>query len=194
MNLQEMKELLDTLSVRIVSGKSSVMDKIYPLIVDRFSKREMTFCELTDLSKLEEDTRGVVIAEEVDALEIAEAYGNIREFDGLYAPDVGTRHKQIVNRIRSGEGAHMFIRRDDRIVSHVNSAAETSVSGMIGGILTLPEYRGKGLAGKAISALCKDLARRGKSACLFYDNPKADRLLQRLGFQATHKWTVLEKR
>jgi predicted GNAT family acetyltransferase len=194
MDFQEVKALLDTLNVRIISGKETVMDGLHPLLADRFSKREMVFCELTNPSKLTEDVGETTIAEEADAMEIAEVYGRISEFVGLYAPDVETRSRQIANRIKSKEGVHMFIRRDGKVVSHANSAAETTVSGMIGGILTLPEYRNQRLAGKVISAVSKDLAHRGKSACLFYDNPKADSLLQRLGFEATNKWTILERR
>jgi predicted GNAT family acetyltransferase len=193
MDFQEVKALLDTLNVRIISGKGTVMDRLHLLVADHFSKREMIFCELTDPSKLAEDLGETKVAEEADAMEIAEIYGQIREFDGLYAPEVDTRYRQIANRIRSGEGVHLFIRQGGKMISHANSAAETNISGMIGGILTLPEYRNQGLAGKVISAVCKNLIQRGKSACLFYDNPKADRLFQRLGFQATNKWTILEK-
>lgn len=192
MDFEEVKTLLDTQNVRIISGKGTVMDKLHPLIADQFSKREMTFCELADPSKLAEGAGEVMVAEEADAMEIAEVYGQISEFAGMYAPEVETRRKQIANRIKSREGMHMFIRRDSRIVSHANSAAETSISGMIGGILTLPEYRDQGLASKVISVLCRNLVQRGKSACLFHDSPKAEGIFRRLGFQTTGKWTILE--
>jgi len=193
MDFQEVKTFLDTLKVRVISGKGMVMERLHPLVADRFSKREMSFCELVDSLKLTEDTGEVMIAEKADAMEIAEVYGQISEFAGLYPSEVETRHRQIANRIESKEGVHMLIRRDGRIVSHANSAAETSVSGMIGGILTLPEYRNQGLANRVISALCKNLVQRGKSVCLFYDNPEADGLFQRLGFQVTNKWTISAK-
>lgn len=193
MDFEEVKTLLDTQNVRIISGKGTVMDNFYPLIANQFLKREMTFCELADPSKLAEGADEVLVAQEADAVEIAEVYGRISEFAGIYASEVETRRKQIANRIKSKEGVHMFIRRGGKIISHANSAGETSVSGMLGGILTLPEYRNQGLASKVISALCRDLAQHGKSACLFYSNSKVEKLFQRLGFQATNKWTILEK-
>jgi predicted GNAT family acetyltransferase len=193
MAFPEVRDLLETREVRVISGKQAVIDKFHPFVAGHFSKREMIFCELSDPSKLEKGTSEVRVAAPADALEIAEVYGQISEFSGLYASELDARHKQIMNRISSREGMHMFIKQDGRIVSHANSAAETSVSGMIGGILTLPEYRHRGLASKVISAVCQDLARRGKSACLFYDNPQAGAIFQRLGFQVTNKWTILEK-
>jgi predicted GNAT family acetyltransferase len=153
----------------------------------------MSFCELTETNRLLKETPEVERAEVADALEIAEVYSQISEFTGLYAADVNLRLKEISNRIKTKEGVHMFIKHDGKIISHANSAGETSVSGMIGGLLTLPAYRQQGLARKVISAVCRDLANRGKTACLFYDNPKADNLYQSLGFKATNKWTILEK-
>jgi predicted GNAT family acetyltransferase len=194
MDFGEVKTLLDTLHIRIISGKGMVMDRLHLLTAEQYTKRDMIFCELIDPSKLAEDTGGVTIAEGSDAMEIAKLYGEINEFAGLYASEVEVRHSQIANRIKSGEGIHLFIKQDGKMISHANSAAETDVSGMIGGILTVSEYRNRGLAGKVISAVCKNLAHRGKSACLFHDNPKADGLFTRLGFRATNKWTILEKR
>ena len=193
MDFHEVLALLETRKVRILSGKQTVMDGLYPFLANQFSKREMNFCELQDSSKLVNVTAAVQVAGPADALEIAEVYGKINEFAGLYASEQDTRQRQIANRISSREGVHLFIRRDGNIVSHANSAAETSVSGMIGGILTLPEYRHQGLASQVISAVCQDLAQRGKSACLFYDNNGAHDLFQGLGFQVSNKWTILEK-
>lgn len=194
MDFQEVKLLLQERKINVISGKGTVIDGFYPLVADRFSKRQMYFSELTDNRVLKTDTREVVLAEEKDVPEIAEAYGLIKEFAGLYAADVRNRKAQILSRIRSGEGIHMFIRKEGKIVSHGNTTAETGVSGMIGGIFTLPEYRGQGLAGKVISTLCNNLAKRGKSACLFYDNSDAGRIYRRLGFHDTGRWTVLEKK
>jgi predicted GNAT family acetyltransferase len=194
MDFGEVKPLLETHKVRIVSGKNSVVDVFYPLIESRYSRREMAFCEQVDMSTLVDNTSQVIEASEADAMEIAEAYGQIHEFAGLYASDLNQRYEMIVNRINSKEGKHLFIRVDGKIVSHANSAAETSVNGMLGGIMTLPEFRNRGLASKIISALCKDLAHRGKSACLFHDNPEAASVFRRLGFQETGKWVILEDR
>lgn len=191
MDFNEVKTFLGTQVVRIISGKNTVINLLYPLIMDKFLKREMYFCELTDGSKLTCDTSEVTSAQSTDAMEIALAYEKISEFGGMYSSRLESRYKQILTRIESREGMHMFIRQDGKIVSQGNTSAETSVSGMVGGILTLPEYRGQGLASKIVSGLCKSLLDRGKSACLFFDNPEAGRIYHRLGFRDIDKWTIL---
>jgi len=193
MAFTDVQGILENRKIRVVSGKKSVIDQFFPLVAQGYSKREMIFCELKEPSYLEQVTSEVQLADPADAREIAEVYGQISEFAGLYANDLDTRYQQILNRITSKEGRHFFIKKEGRIVSHANSAAETSISGMVGGILTLPEYRGQGLASKVISAVCRDLAMREKSACLFYDNLLSSSIFQRLGFQATNNWTILEK-
>ncbi len=189
----EVMEILKECNIRVISGKQSVMNQIFPLVSDKFTKREMVFCELLEPAKLLNDIEEVQAALPENAMEIAEVYGQISEFSGIYASDVDVRQKQIVNRIISREGIHFFIRRDGKIISHANSAGETSVSGMIGGVLTLPEFRHQSLASKVISAVSRDLARRGKSACLFYDKHLSSSIFNRLGFQVTNFWTILEK-
>jgi predicted GNAT family acetyltransferase len=191
MDFNEVKTLLEAHTVNIISGKYSVINLLYPLVNDKFSKRDMYFCEIRDTSKLVEDTSEVVTAQIEDAMEIALVYERIEEFSGLYSSGIENRYKQIACRIGTKEGVHMFIRRNGKIVSHGNTTAETSVSGMIGGVLTLPEYRSQGLASQVVSALCKSLADRGKSACLFFDNPKAGSIYYRLGFEDIEKWSVL---
>ncbi len=191
--ISEVLEILDDRNIRLISGKQSVMDLIFPLLSDKYTKREMVFCEQLEPAKLINDTQEVQAALPENAMEIAEVYGQISEFSGLYASDVEIRQKQIENRIISKEGTHFFIKKDGKIISHANSAGETSVSGMIGGILTLPDFRHQGLASKVITAACQDLARRGKSACLFYDNQLSSSIFKRLGFQVTNNWTLLEK-
>ena len=192
MDFQDVTQLLKIRKIRIISGKGIVLDRLLPFLQNSYIRREMQFCELANVENVLKETREVFVATEADAMEIAEAYGQIEEFTGLYASDVSQRYEQIINRIRSKEGIHMGFKVNGKIVSHANSAAETTVSGMLGGIMTLPEYRNRGLASKVVSALCKDLGQRGKSACLFHSNPNAGRIFNRLGFQDTNKWVIVE--
>ncbi len=67
---------------------------------------------------------------------------------------------------------------------------EGSDGGIIGGVFTLPEARGKGYAKACTAALCKDLQRDGKMPCLFYENPIAGRVYRQLGFEQVEPWGV----
>ena len=81
--------------------------------------------------------------------------------------------------------------RGRRIVSCALINVEGAEAGLIGGVYTLPEMRGRGYAASCVSALCRDLQADGKTPCLFYENPVAGRLYRRLGFVEVGQWSVL---
>ncbi len=81
--------------------------------------------------------------------------------------------------------------RGSRIVSCALINNEGAEAGLIGGVYTLPEMRGRGYASACVAALCRDLQADGKTPCLFYENPIAGRVYQRLGFEAVGQWSVL---
>ena len=81
--------------------------------------------------------------------------------------------------------------RGSRIASCALINAEDAETGLIGGVYTLPEMRGRGYAAACVSVLCRELQAAGKTPCLFYENPIAGRIYRRLGFEDAGKWAVL---
>ena len=190
---EEAAAFLKERGARLISGKLSLLERLQPLLQQLFRLRSMRLAILPDAAHLTADTSRVVTADAADAPEIARQYALIEEFSGLYTGGEHGLAKQIENRIRSGEGVHMYLREDGQIISHGNTTAETQASGMIGGILTLPQYRQQGRAEKIVCALCHSLLLRGKTPCLFFDNPAAGRLYYKLGFIDNGCWGVLEQ-
>jgi predicted GNAT family acetyltransferase len=80
--------------------------------------------------------------------------------------------------------------RSSRIVSCALMNAECADAGLIGGVFTLPEARGRGYAAACTAVLSRELQRDGKQPCLFYENPTAGRIYARLGFQTCDRWTL----
>ena len=192
MDFKEVVELLMKSDAKIVSGKLSVVNKIYELINTDYNKKEMFFCELRDEDKLDKNIKdNIKIATCDDAMDIAKAYGNIEEFEGMYSNDVDERFNQINNRIISKEGIHVFIKEGNDIIAHGNTTATTSINAMIGGIFTVSEHRNKGFASNIVSKLVKVLIEQGKSACLFFDNEEAGKIYYKLGFEDIDKWCML---
>jgi len=187
----EIVALLKNSEVAIISGKSTVIEKIYPLINSQFELKALHFAELKSGDLLLKDLSDVSLADINDATAIASSYEHISEFDSLYPGDLEIRKRQISNRITSGEGIHLFIRKDGKIISHGNTAAENSVSAMIGGVMTLEPYRRNHYSKKVVSALCKHLFDQGKVACLFYKGDACANLFHQLGFQDIDQWHIL---
>ena len=189
--MEEIVQLMATYPVSLISGKSSVIQKLYPFVDTKFDLRALNFAELCSDALLYQSSEDVQVADVNDAVAIATAYDFISEFEMLYPGGFDLRLKQISNRISSGEGTHMFIRKDGVVISHGNTAAETSVSAMIGGVMTIEGYRRQHYSSKVVSALCKRLLDQGKRACLFYSGEACTNLFHKLGFKEIDQWLIL---
>lgn len=192
MNFNLIKPILDEYDIDIISGKGEVIDKIHPTLKQNYNSRnDMKFCKHKDISSLKEVTEDIVVASEEDAMKIATSYGNIEEFKNLYSDDVNERYQQISTRISSGEGKHLMILDDIGIVSHGNTTAENSMSGMIGGIFTRHQMRNNGYGSQIITSLVRDLKNRNKEVGLFYKDEKEGQIFKSLGFKQIGIWSIL---
>ena len=189
--MEEIVQLMAAYPVSLISGKSSVIQKLYPFVETKFEPRALNFAELCSDTLLVQSTEDVEVADVNDAVAIATAFDFISEFEMLYPGGFEGRLKQISNRITSGEGTHMFIRKDGVVISHGNTAAETSVSAMIGGVMTIEGYRRQHYSSIVVSALCKNLLDQGKRACLFYSGEACTLLFHKLGFKEIDQWLIL---
>ena len=78
------------------------------------------------------------------------------------------------------------------MISVASTSAENSESAMVVGVATVKEHRGKGYASAVVRALCQDCFERGKKyICLFYDNPVAGRIYNRIGFKELGEYGML---
>lgn len=121
------------------------------------------------------------------------------DLDGLAAlySGAGTMFRSRANVAEKLQGSRVFVAetgaqgRRPRIVSCALLNVEGSDAGLIGGVFTAHEARGKGYAAACTAALSLDLQRDGKLPCLFYENSAAGRVYRRLGFTDADRWAVL---
>jgi len=146
-----------------------------------------------------------------DAQAIYDMYGMIDEFKGA-TPDIeriglpletgtGRIFKLEINEAGSGgKGGAVFESSNNRegspirlkLVSSVATTAETSDTAIIVGLMTLPEYRGKGFGTLCLLRICQDLINNGKTVYLTYDNPNAGRIYRKIGFREIGMWWMAE--
>jgi len=80
----------------------------------------------------------------------------------------------------------------DTLVAVASTTADTSLSSMLVGVCTHPDYRQKGYASLAVSTLLKNRFEKGEEfVCLFYDNPLAGRIYHALGFEDVASYAIL---
>jgi predicted GNAT family acetyltransferase len=115
----------------------------------------------------------------------------------LYA-EAGTMYRSRANVAAKLATTRVFVaeepaapRRPARIVSCALLNVEGRDAGLIGGVYTHPQARGKGYAAACTARLSIDLQHDGKLPCLFYENPAAGRVYRRLGFEDSGRWAVL---
>jgi predicted GNAT family acetyltransferase len=77
---------------------------------------------------------------------------------------------------------------DGEVVAAALTNAETCDLAMIGGVYTPPAWRNRGLSQAVCSALCADLLAAGKQPVLYWDNPAAGKVYEKLGFRPRGVW------
>lgn len=78
-----------------------------------------------------------------------------------------------------------------KILSSALLNVEGRDAGLIGGVFTQRQARGKGYAAACTAAVALDLQQDGKTPVLFYENPTAGRVYRKLGFEECGKWALL---
>ncbi|MDE5587896.1 MAG: GNAT family N-acetyltransferase [Acetatifactor sp.] len=138
---------------------------------------------------------GLVIRrlEKEDAAEAINLLLTIQEFSRTYKKD--EREEQIrrmVKEMDRGSKVSVGGFLDGCLITTASTSAENSESAMVMGVATAAEFRGKGYASAVVSALCRDCFERGKKyLCLFYDNPVAGRIYNRIGFRELGQYGML---
>ncbi len=117
---------------------------------------------------------------QVQALHISD----LDEVESLYSSIFESYSKKSVmaEKLKSGRGRGVVIRKNGIIVSVAQSEFEMRGSALIVGVATRPGYRSKSLATQCLESLCKELMKEGKKLFLQYDNHEAGKIYERLGF------------
>ncbi len=127
-----------------------------------------------------EDIRGIA-----NLMADDEALGKPYEGDALY--------NQLIERYDQNFGRSFFIRNDEdgKIIATASTYAEEAGVAVMSGVMVHPDYRGQGLAGKVIRALCTDLHEDGFDVFSYYYIPEAERMHLRTGFEPIGEWAKL---
>lgn len=141
---------------------------------------ELTSSNLVELTQPEESP------EVIGLLQRLPEFGGYREgAEKLMADNIANGFIQVT---------HIRDPKESKIVSTATATCETDKNAMIIGVGTDPDpaHRKKGYASACSAALVQDLNKRGKSATLFYDNPKAGSIYKKLGFKELGMWKTIE--
>ncbi len=130
----------------------------------------------------------VHLATPEDARAIVESLFSIREFADFRTVNIDEETPYYQQKLQNKQTYHFIMKENGRVIANANTSAISSVSAMIGGVFTLPEYRNKGYATAVVGRLCSFLLEKKITPILFFENPKAASIYHRLGFKDFGKW------
>ena len=103
--------------------------------------------------------------------------------------------KQFRERKEDNFGRNFLLRdaENGKIICHAATYAEIDNLGVIGGVLTTDDYRGKGYSKGTLSAICSQLQSEGKDVFSKFIIPPAVRMHYGVGFKKVGDWITLKK-
>jgi N-acetylglutamate synthase-like GNAT family acetyltransferase len=182
--------LIRELNPTIISAATDIIDSLS----QTFSKDyEVEKGFVTSLSKTNPANAGVQVKRAVieDLEEIARLICSDESLGGHYS--VNQLKEQLLTRMKENFGRNYIVRQDGQIVCHSATYAELDNLAVISGVITHPDYRGKGLAKAAVTKLCDDLLSEGKQPHLFYYTKDSERLYNKIGFDSPSNWGKLAR-
>lgn len=175
-------DVLTSFEYDILNGKKEVVE-VFENYLNGWSIKDMYFCSLKNFQLENIDTSQVYqLITYDDFCEEHDLLATITEFSEREERDPYAKHRADI--AAKGQVTTFGLRVNSKLVSVASVVAETKVNGMIVGVATTKEHRRKGYASIVMNALCNEfLNNKGKSLCLFFDNPKAGSIYHRLGFK-----------
>ncbi|MED1060179.1 GNAT family N-acetyltransferase [Bacillus mycoides] len=171
-----------------LSGKSTIVERFETApSIQLGAKNEMYFCECLDDNNLPSTPVQETIKHATldDVERIMKLRSNIAEF-----PTANESEKILRQALETNTGRTYYIEKDGAIIASASTSAENSLSAMIVGVCTHPNYRGNGYASLILQKMIQDFTKEGRTLCLFYNNPAAGRIYKRLGFKDIGMWTM----
>lgn len=172
--------------LEMMSGKRDVTEQLVGKVRVGTCK-ELYFAELTDDTDLgDTDNNSAVGRVTLDDLD--DIFALRRLIEEFHLTESG--RESFRKGVENGSSRTYGYRLDGQMVACASTTAENSLSAMVVGVCTHPEHRRKGYATLCMNALCRDILDEGRSLCLFYDNPQAGRIYQRIGFRDIGRWNM----
>jgi len=174
-----------------ISGKTVLMELISPYL-EGYRKHHTYFCEAKEMKSLSVpniDVKRMKTRE--DAAKVYELISTIEEFSSFHQE----KDSYVDAKMKSMQmGMTLYIEEDGEVASTVATTAETKQSAMVVAVATSINARNKGYASALMKVLMNEyFMNKKKGLCLFYDNPSAGKIYQRLGFETIGTWDMYKK-
>ena len=176
-----------------INGLQKIIALIEPHLEERYEKHLCCFCQTQSKEKLLPLDSHCRKATAGDVEIIAHQLMEIAEFKSVDV-NFDQRCQTVLECVLSETREAWIYEKQGRILGYCSTVCESSTSGMIGSVYTIQSARNQGIASHLVSTVVHQLIQKGKTACLFYDNPKAGNIYHRLGFESLDQWVMLKRK
>lgn len=171
-------EMLREENISMISGKDNMIKELAAVLGNRYSSVFGMVYQLKSYRQFE-NTDIVEPATLEDTGEIARLICSDELFHSNY--QVKVLERQLRERMSSGMGRSVVIRRDNKIVAHIATYAEYENIVVTSGLIVHPEHRKEGYGFFIESFLVNELLQELKDVYTFVLEPKRAALLNAMG-------------
>ena len=185
--LEELQAYFKGKRIRCISGVKEIIDYVAPVFGSKRSYTETKLlkftredCQLLHSSCDEWEENDIKELSKERIQDIQNFYLQIKEFEEKF------RGKMGIQKIREqfSNGKFIGVYRDSKLVFVFAFSSETEEFAMLDNIATLAEYRGQGIAYRAIRAACAKEINQNKKELLCWpcEGRVAERVAKKIGF------------
>ncbi len=190
---QSVIDLINSFDYKYISGKKNVIAQI----IGRVEYKKFTedfFAKISDLRTVRKIDYDVKKANtEDDLIKVSDLLVTIDEFSHS-ANDLNDFIKSNLYSLDSDNDDNIYLIEEEGVViSSATTSASNKYNAMLIGVATDKARRGEGIASDLVYIIAKEFIDKGKTLCLFYDNPAAGSIYKKIGFEEVGKWSILER-
>lgn len=186
-------DLMKTWDVYFISGEKRLLDQFQEAF--DWHLDDMVYTCSSDFER-DATIDYTPVRELKTELEARQVYKFLSTIEELYSVQVQNEDEYVrYLMMNSGErGTTAFIVDEGEVVASASVVLESTDHAMIVGVATHPDYRRHGY-GKTLMHYLMDLytQKKDKIVCLYYDDPRAEKLYIRYGFKPLAQWVMLVK-
>lgn len=185
------RDTLEQLAFSKISGPSSMVERLLPHVHVRPGfYSHMGVVNNISASRRHPDIAVQAITTQGELGEQFRLLSSAHEFDGF-----STSEEEYVgrewSRLLTSSARTLYLRVNGQMAASASTVREGDKSAIIVGVITHPQFRNAGYGTDVLIELFGRLLQEGKHPYLFYSNPAARRVYQKIGMTEVCEWQVV---
>ncbi|PLT27812.1 GNAT family N-acetyltransferase [Peribacillus deserti] len=184
-------EIIKQKNTNKMNGKKDLIEKFKPFLEIEFESNSYISRMTSPKNKFRKNNVEIKKIQNLDdCYRLHNLYKRVNEYSFMVSDkDKFTKNQMKI--IINGDTKTYYAEIKGDMVSTASIQAKGHKTAILAGVATPPQFRGNGYATKVVSELCNDVISEGKMVYLFYNNPTAGLIYNKIGFQEVGEWMVL---